>query len=373
MRAHTKVLDKTKLGILGAALLSYGVHAYDTQPPEGFLPAPAAISTSLFHISEGQDKDFLHTFASGGMRLQRNPDLRPLPSRLNTVSDPSSVFLLSYLDNGDVATGTGTIVKGNLDTHRVLTAGHVITSDTVNVIRTMAFDGNGQYLAQLTPVVTMFQDLDKMKFGASNLMNDAGVMEVKNFSSADADAVTTWNDRAAEISPQQSAHPLFVTNGTGDITLNGGASGASLKNTAGQIIGIIVQSTRTAENVAPQTAHSFAFLDKINAADEDGLFTGITPLLKLNKMTVETQIETFGLAAPVIQEDILDALGVANVEITQDIPAFHATVAAFPAFEAATSSAYVTPMTHYDAESFINPAMTKHYGVENTSSIAMQR
>lgn len=102
------------------ALLSGGLLFFMQAPKtEGFdnvrgVYSPMAKSASLEH-----------SFNALMIRVLGNEELRPDEAQAVGVDDPSDVFLIVKDVYGNVKSGSGTVIDGEHDMNRILTAAHV--------------------------------------------------------------------------------------------------------------------------------------------------------------------------------------------------------------------------------------------------------
>lgn len=353
MRLHAKSLDKKKMVLLAGALLAFTANAVVNRPVDGFLPAPSSLGSFLDQRWElpAKDENLGEAFKSATFRGKEDESLRPVMNQTLAVSDPSVVFLLSKNADGSLSMGTGTIIKGDNGFQRILTAAHVMKpQDRGTPLWIVAFDGEGKALAEVAPVIMAFNEAQHGgNFHASVAMNDIAVAVPISFFSEEAR--DTWAQRGARISKDQPAHPLFIASHKGDTTMNGGMSGASLRNDHGEVVGVFTHGTHIKGDYAD--TGSSLFLMKMYDQDDGHVFESQIQMLMMNRALSEKNGNGFGIAAPVLHPEILTALGVEGVQENPRIEAFEAEISGFPDAEGVTGQTYVTPMKDYEARVFI--------------------
>ncbi len=365
MRIHAKILDMKKAAGLAAAFLAFGAEGMTNVDASvaGYLPAPSRVDTSLFSwiSAEGADDRFGYAFTRMIEAGKEDPDLRPEAGSAPThgVTDPSVVFLLSERSNGTYSTGTGTIIKGSDGKGRVLTAAHVLfPKDGMTLTKVVAFDGQGRALAEVSPVMSYFDATRRAGFHASNVMNDIAVAEpVAFFSAEDSSA---WNARGVRIAQDQPAHPLFMATAHGTTALNGGMSGATLRNASDEVVGIITHAVPI--EIEHAQISGSAFIEAMIKQDVRNEFSDPVASLLLGRQQTASRINDVAAAAPILNPEILEALRVFGVDANPNIGAFEARFSGFPVYDGVSGHAFVTPMVDYEAETFIKEAFVVRHG-----------
>lgn len=158
----------------------------------------------------------------------------------------ASVMLLSLYQSGQFRQGTGTVIRGSGQDgapDRVLTSAHVLPPSELTakgvwspLVRVMAFGSEGDFIADLAPVLS--GDVDRLNRlnDPDILFDDVAVLEPVRFSGPDQKRV--WADRGAPLSPAQPDRLLALFQPPGSVALNPGMSGAGVFDADGALIGV---------------------------------------------------------------------------------------------------------------------------------------
>lgn len=286
----------------------------------------------------------------------------------------ATLFILTTYEDGAWTQGTGTIVKGSGQgsADRILTAAHAIEpvnpyegEDPIHGI--FAYDADGRFLATLKPVlrgdhevVERHQRVDRQEGMPPSIANDLAVLEVDTF--ATSSIRDGWNDRGLEVAPSQSAHVLFLSQRSDGWALNPGASGSSVLDSEGRIIGVNVYSgwTGTKAKSAPDTG----FLDRLSEAEGDpDHFGRFFERIKAQRIEEGAKTIRYGasmISLPVRQAELRQALALPEVPADAAPSTQLGIVAAYPQQECAISEVRAHPVIAWPAQAQFDPDRLWH-------------
>jgi hypothetical protein len=155
-------------------------------------------------------------------------------------------MLLSLYQRGQFRQGTGTVIRGsgaNGAPDRVLTSAHVLPPSERGadgawspLVRLMAFGSDGDFIADLAPVLSGDVDRLDRQNDADMIFDDVAVLEPVRF--ADAEQERAWATRGAPLSLTQPESLLALFQPPGSVALNPGMSGAGVFDASGALIGV---------------------------------------------------------------------------------------------------------------------------------------
>lgn len=318
---------KGHISQVAAASFAFGIAAVASWPgtptPSGYVEAPS----SRTFMSAVPTIPFFHAYVSQAKRIQATPDLRPAEDRSRTHEDPATVYLwvTDKKTGAVVSSGAGTIIAGTHDTHRVLTAFHVLDKrrDPENLAVT-AFSSTGRAIATMAyaDAAVSPDQWPRMRNvrDPQGAAGDQAVLAVETLMGGETTA--SWNARAVELAPFQPETFLVLAPAATDATLSPGVSGGSVRNSAGHVVGTMVMSSGTHPDTPEARPQN---LSLVRAAEAH---FGLSYVSGRDDVT-NAVANAVAIAVPVIHPRVLDALG-AQTKPTQVLEAFKAEVFGFP-------------------------------------------
>ena len=248
-----------------------------------------------------------------------------------TATGPAeaSVMLLSLYQSGQFRQGTGTVIRGSgVDgaPDRVLTSSHVLpaaelTQDGVwsPLTRVMAFGSDGDFLADLAPVLSGDVDrLDRMN-DPDMIFDDVAVLEPVRFAGPDQERL--WAERGAPLSPAQPESLLALFQPPGSVALNPGMSGAGVFDQDGALIGVMGYTLFLSGDPfldRPRTGYEDRFLTRHRSGEGASWAHGLAELTATAGKTLRR--DNVGYAVPVRHKQIRDALNAPDLTQGPDVP-----------------------------------------------------
>jgi len=240
----------------------------------------------------------------------------------------ASVMLLSLYQSGHFRHGTGTVILGSgVDgsPDRVLTSAHVLPPSERNtdgtwspLARIMAFGSDGDFIADLAPVLSGDVDrLDRLN-DPDMIFDDVAVLEPVRF--ADMEQELAWGARGAPLSPAQPGTILALFQPTGSVALNPGMSGAGVFDENGALIAVFGYTLFLSGDPyleRPQTGYEDRFLTRHMSGSADTWALGLADLTASAGQALRR--DNVGYAVPVRHAEIRAALNAPL--LPQDAPA----------------------------------------------------
>lgn len=254
----------------------------------------------------------------------------------------ASVMLLSLYESGQFRQGTGTVIRGSgLDgaPDRVLTSAHVLPPSERNaeggwspLVRVMAFGSEGDFIADLAPVLS--GDVDRLNRlnDPDMLFDDVAVLEPVSF--ADPYQEVVWADRGAPLSPAQPDRLLALFQPPGSVALNPGMSGAGVFDEDGALIGVFGYTLYLSGDPhleRPQTGYEERFLARHLDGEAVSWAQGLADLTASAGQVLRR--DNVGYAVPVRHKQIRAALNATDLDQGPDAsaePTGDATVFGYP-------------------------------------------
>lgn len=327
-----------------------GVAAFEMSPDVNTDYVPAPDSRVGFFRALMTSGQFSVSFKDQAAVILSDDSLRPDTSPV-LGADDAALFLIATHKGRVVGSGSGTIIRGSHETHRVLTAFHVVdkAQDPEGSVVT-AFSASGRAIAELKLVGSanrpLYDDLDSTDPRA--VANDQSVLAVHRF--VGEETQDRWNERGLPLARSQPENFMILAPAKADPSFSPGASGAGLRNGAGDVAGTLVISASL--SVSPDEMDS-TFLSLALEENEDahkGLIQTIISRTKRQRFQ-----DSVALAVPVVNPEILNQLGVNDVVPDPDIGAFRAEMVGFPSGEAVRSQAFASPLRRFKASDYASP------------------
>lgn len=322
---------------VAAASFAFGIAAVAAWPgtpsPSGYVEAPSSrtFMTSVLHAS------FFDTYTQQGLKIHRNPELRPAQDVSRFHDDPATVYLwVTDKETGSpISSGSGTIIRGEHDTHRVLTAFHTLNRGaSPQDLSVTAFSATGRAIATLSYVeaalasetVAPKRNVRDVGFVAG----DQAVLAVDTLMGGET--AESWNARGVDLAPAQPETFLVLAPAAQDTSLSPGMSGGSVRNSAGQVVATVAMASGTApENPEPKPVN----LSLVRSAEAH--FGG-----RYSQENAEMS-NAVAVAVPVVHPRVLDALGV-QARPEKVLEAFEAEVFGFPGGYAVRTGVYASQL-----------------------------
>lgn len=374
-RLHARHVDAARLAILGVALSASAAWANDPFSAAPDVLGPEARAFASQTVTEAMKNAWEKTFSEDLVI----PGTMALPSDL---ADRSTVFLFPVFSDGKgYHAGSGTIVEGSFEFSRVLTAEHVAPltrrgddGEILDLVSVLAFGADGKPLASLQPVLLGGGGkADPFNLMAEEVMGDVAVLQPQHFASETA--LREWNDRAAQVASVQPAELLALTTDAASKALNSGISGASVRDGNNQIIGVITHAFGTIPSTTIEMGGS-AYMERLDGQLREGgdPFGQKTRLWAIDAAAREHPSENrkaggLAVAAPIVQEEVLQFLGVGPITAVEKIGPFHAKATGFPDRELITTRLIASPMEAFPAPRNLDPDKAMAFGYKDEALV----
>lgn len=239
----------------------------------------------------------------------------------------ASVMLLSLYQSGQFRQGTGTVIRGSGPDggpDRVLTSAHVLPPTELTaegawspLVRVMAFGSDGDFIADLAPVLSGDVDrLDRLN-DPDMLFDDVAVLEPVSFSGPDQER--DWADRGAALSPAQPDRLLALFQPPGSVALNPGMSGAGVFDADGALIAVFGYTLYLSGDPhldRPQTGFEERFLTRHLTGETASWAEGLAELTETAGQALRR--DNVGYAVPVRHKQIRAALNAPDLDQEPD-------------------------------------------------------
>ena len=312
------------------ALLSGGLLFFMQAPKtEGFdnvrgVYSPMAKSASLEH-----------SFNALMIRVLGNEELRPDEAQAVGVDDPSDVFLIVKDVYGNVKSGSGTVIDGEHDMNRILTAAHVSGTEK-ELSHVTVISNEGEAIAEAVPVRR--PEIRHKTFRYPDAQRDQTVLMVTRL--IGDETPDDWEARGATLSANQPDRMMFIVSNENDSILSPGASGSGLRNSANEIVGTV---SAAASNHTSHLDEETRFIFMTLSANPSGSVHDDIIRFR-DKVSPVKLMGAFGIAVPVTSKQILADIGVVDVK-ERSVSPFRGEVSGYPFMEAMTGVVHVTPFT----------------------------
>lgn len=351
-RFHGRLLDAGRAGILAVALSA---------------SAPA-LAEEVFS-GEARTAALETLWENAWMVVEEQLDVDPSVWEADNApraDDSSVVFLMANYSDGGFKTGTGTVIRGDDGLNRVLTAGHVTPEVAMTdcgpaqLVEIMAFDIDGRPIANLELVMSGYddrKDLLRKTVEARVIMDDVAVLEPYFFT--DDAAYRTWNDMGVGIAEEIPDGILVASGGPDSLIFNAGVSGASLRNEAGEVFGIISYSYGgyDAENPERGSTYLEKVARQLDADDPWFISDRIEETTEFldNMDSPARRPGAVGVGAPILQREILEALHIGGVTPARPGAGIEGRIVGFPDYELRMEDAKIVSLAAYPVEHRISP------------------
>lgn len=297
--------------------------------------------------------DIIDAFVAALKAEQNHGVSLNLPSK---GMDQSDVFLIARYVDGSSFIGSGTIIQSERQDNMVLTAAHVVSGksddrgNTIDLESVVAFSRDGSALAHLSPIVIGFNTSDILDTSPASIVSDVAVLRPSTF--ADQEAEQNWQTIGAPVAQTQYGQVMLALSDRSEPLFNGGASGASLRDEDGAVVGLITH--RIASSKMETRKVDLGYLDQIAHSimmDGDPLSSGPMAQSVRRFLSVldgdDLIIGGLGVITPILQTEVLDALGVAPVNIVEGGNPFMGTMSAYPSAQVASAGVVISPLNGF--------------------------
>ncbi|MCE6959299.1 hypothetical protein LAZ40_09565 [Cereibacter sphaeroides] len=363
-----RTLDSTRLAALAAALAIATTSAEAQEAAsDPFAPAPISLGAATSTPdSFSEDLYALRQLADEAAAFADRPartfgvadDCFPGRTAAEDAARRASVYLISIYEGGVTNQGSGTIVAGAGG--RVLTAAHVappvneFEGRAVELLEIQAFDSTGAWIATLQPVLVGSLGVAEGAItDPTAIAGDLAVLEVTAL--ADGLTMDRWEARGIEIAPVQSPWIQVVTGAPGHVAFNPGMSGAAVLDDRQRIIGVASVARWQDEVAGRETASGFLARGFEKAQAGGGPEWGTTWFGVHQTGAIlgkGAPIHPGGIviAPPVLDADVLEALGQDRGAIDIGVSVRTGTIAGYPNHQCRLTRTSTTPMAGLTAE-----------------------
>ncbi|WP_027234160.1 trypsin-like peptidase domain-containing protein [Leisingera caerulea] len=361
VKLHARSIDAGRMALLGLAISTSVAQA---DPFEAAVPVltDAARAALSGEIAQTIQDAVVATHKAMPAGEDRAAD--------GHAADPASVFLMAWYDNGTVRSGTGTIISHQDGDAKVLTAGHVTRiwdPSGGELVEILAYSHSGQALAVLQPELIGHEGIDGSSMTVESLAMDVAVLTPVHYATPEVKA--SWNSWGREIAPVQPGELMMVTAGHATQLLNQGASGSAILDGEGRVVGVLNAAYHLSDaEIGPGGSE---FLERAAArTDADGDPFDVGTSFEDAKTIVSEENRAarmkggLGIATPIVQTDLLQALGAGDVSIREQDHAFYGAVSGYPDSELRSETVTVTSLPNYPVSASFDPQVVQMFSYD---------